>query len=650
MKNPIATRCLLNALPILALTLVTSRFTWAKAALKVDDEVKKNYQVTVSSDFRVTIQRDKTLTQTGAESITLKFNSASELEHALKTYDAREQQQELVTATALTHAITYVAKNSTVAVNPNPSPNPSKESQFIDKRTGVPLSTLQAAEQFAAEAPKNRHFLRAFSEISLLIGLGWVGYNYPLAELSLVDHDFKDSFAGQKEKYGNLKGMRFDNNPFIINQGHAFAGLLYYWSARTNGFSTFESLLFSFAGSAMWETLVERQEVFGIGDMITTPMGGMAIGETFYQLGQFFDSASPTLAHRILGAIFGGPEHFHRWLDDRAPNSSKHYDAHGFNSQVWHKLGLDFGVAITKGFSGPNNQFNPFAAHLKASSEIINAPKYAKEGQFSGILSNGEFTKAVLSTNLGEAGLQDFWFFVKTALVGYYHHNATLDEQDRLSGYSYFVGLSSAFDLSMQQSPQGLDQIGAVHVVGSTLDTTFYHKGVKIRAVLDVYGDFAQVHSYAVDKLFNKLGWTDILKDARAKDDPTNYDEATDHGTVLGTKSVLEYDKTYIAYGITAELPVEVEYCGFSAGAKIKAQSYHSINGRDRFQEKIKPGQDFSLSDSKLIAGAWISFPLPIESSEFKFEYEHIWRDGTAKDETVDDERSQFKGTFNLRF
>lgn len=68
------------------------------------------------------------------------------------------------------------------------------------------------------------------------------------------------------------------NNMFL----HPYHGSLYFNSARARGFNYWESGLFSLGGSAMWELFMEN-EYPSFNDIIATPVGGLALGETLYR-------------------------------------------------------------------------------------------------------------------------------------------------------------------------------------------------------------------------------------------------------------------------------------------------------------------------------------------------------------------------------
>lgn len=88
-------------------------------------------------------------------------------------------------------------------------------------------------------------------------------------------HTIKDNFK---------HGLVWDNDAMGTNMFmHPYHGNLYYNSARSNGYSYWQSALFAFSGSFMWEMFMEN-EYPSTNDIIATPVGGMAIGEVTYRV------------------------------------------------------------------------------------------------------------------------------------------------------------------------------------------------------------------------------------------------------------------------------------------------------------------------------------------------------------------------------
>ncbi len=76
----------------------------------------------------------------------------------------------------------------------------------------------------------------------------------------------------------------WDNDQFSTNLfAHPYHGNLYFNSARSNGFSFWESAPFALAGSAMWEFCGEVEPP-AINDLMATTVGGIALGEITHRI------------------------------------------------------------------------------------------------------------------------------------------------------------------------------------------------------------------------------------------------------------------------------------------------------------------------------------------------------------------------------
>ena len=79
------------------------------------------------------------------------------------------------------------------------------------------------------------------------------------------------------------RGFVWDNDNLGTNMFfHPYHGNLYFNAARSNGYNYWQSGMFALGGSAMWELFMEN-EYPSANDIIATPIGGMALGETFYR-------------------------------------------------------------------------------------------------------------------------------------------------------------------------------------------------------------------------------------------------------------------------------------------------------------------------------------------------------------------------------
>ena len=100
-----------------------------------------------------------------------------------------------------------------------------------------------------------------------------------------------------------------DTDPFSINQfGHPYQGSMYYGFARSAGLNYWESLGYTFAGSAVWEVAGETTAP-SKNDQIATGIGGTFLGEPLFRMSSLLlESADGTPSGwRELGAALISP-------------------------------------------------------------------------------------------------------------------------------------------------------------------------------------------------------------------------------------------------------------------------------------------------------------------------------------------------------
>lgn len=75
----------------------------------------------------------------------------------------------------------------------------------------------------------------------------------------------------------------FDSDPYSINNaGHPMGGAVLFSAARSTGHDWWTSGLYAFGGSAVWELFMENEPP-SLNDQISTPVGGMFIGEIMHR-------------------------------------------------------------------------------------------------------------------------------------------------------------------------------------------------------------------------------------------------------------------------------------------------------------------------------------------------------------------------------
>jgi hypothetical protein len=147
---------------------------------------------------------------------------------------------------------------------------------FIIIITLIPLSPLQSQETAEQEVGK-LYFLPAlglnlFSNAVLYLADRYI-VQAPWAQISFGS--IKTNFTSPWD---------WDGDEYFTNQFlHPYHGSFYHASARSNGFTFYESLLFDAFGSASWELIFETNAP-SINDLISTSIGGASLGEIFHRL------------------------------------------------------------------------------------------------------------------------------------------------------------------------------------------------------------------------------------------------------------------------------------------------------------------------------------------------------------------------------
>src|SRR5512143_3006607 len=81
-------------------------------------------------------------------------------------------------------------------------------------------------------------------------------------------------------------GWELDQDAYSTNQlGHPLSGSFTFSMARSAGQGFWVSSLYSLGSSTLWELFAENTNP-SINDMITTPIGGMFIGEAMHRFGR----------------------------------------------------------------------------------------------------------------------------------------------------------------------------------------------------------------------------------------------------------------------------------------------------------------------------------------------------------------------------
>ena len=121
--------------------------------------------------------------------------------------------------------------------------------------------------------------------------------SYSIPALEIIGFDFlvnqyNRHYSGSRDYDSNLSTIRrnlrsswgVDHDPFRINQlGHPYQGSMYYGFARSSGLNYWESLAYTFGGSAFWEIAGEKTRPSG-NDQVASGIGGSFLGEALFRM------------------------------------------------------------------------------------------------------------------------------------------------------------------------------------------------------------------------------------------------------------------------------------------------------------------------------------------------------------------------------
>lgn len=280
----------------------------------------------------------------------------------------------------------------------------------------------------------------------------------------------------QSTKY-NLSPLHWawDNDPFTTNEfGHPFHGSLFYNSFRSNGYSFWQSVPASFAGSYLWETFAENQAP-APNDFINTGFGGITLGEMTYRLAnKILDNRTRGFQRQVreISALLINPMNgLTRIIDGRWGRVYGNPMEHD-SSNVYAEF--DLGGRRFK----VNNSDRSFGlyGHFKL---IYGTPFEKYKTPFSNIYVNAEVSSDSSKFNIISAyGSVTGWRITNTEktknlLMVSMNYDYITNEAFFYSAQSVRLNLSSAFTLSKKVSFNTFVGAGPV-ILAAVPDTSLY--------------------------------------------------------------------------------------------------------------------------------------------------------------------------------
>jgi len=502
-----------------------------------------------------------------------------------------------------------------------------------DLRPNITESVSLQDQESTTSCPKakmekktSRALLEYFAVIAVPQAIYWAGWwgEYKPWHYRL---NWKD----QSKRFFTLSAWKFDSNNFFLNWMHASAGALYYNIARSNRLNRFESFLFTLGGSFYWEYIGEWRTVVSINDNIFTILGGIPIGEAWYNLGRYFFSR--TGAFNKFLSFLNPLLKFNRWLDRKTGPLISREPEPG-----WHDFRLALGFwsdsISNQKWAGKNMR-----AHIDA--QILSRPDAEKPGEVSQKVDATLFSGISLDILLSKGLMSEVSFSFRSVYLGYFRKMFDPD----LNGYRFYLGLGSAFSYLKQRStafydsgrirvkdihllnleePRNFrDKFAAVHIIGPVFDLTVRRGRFRARLMAEAYMDFSLVNALALNK----------------------YSIAHD---IRGAKTTLVYYGYYYGFGSSLSLRLNAEYGPLELRGRFIGQNWGSIEGHDNFQNEVF--DDFHLKDSRTFL--YLSAGFRFGSSPFVFTlgYEEIGRSGVLKDIKQTERESRLLVGFALRY
>jgi hypothetical protein len=431
------------------------------------------------------------------------------------------------------------------------------------------LAASTHAENLSSQEPSNRkQYWRATLETLGL--LGFVSAYYWTTLQYLDDFDYDVSLETLEKKHTG-EAVRFDDNGIDNNSfpGHPMAGAYYYLIARNQYLSRAESLLWSFTASYLHEAFIEFTEVFSINDMIVTPVGGAIIGESLYQLGRHLRCSQKrhNIIYKIMSAV----------IDPIAL----------LNSFIWKDASYTFSDEDTCNATPIQSEFGIFSGMSTVYYDSIDRfktrfivgfhgklyliPHYGEELDRQQFFQDTALVELALEVSPTDDGINNFAFYAKTVWAAYHRQQSFRDQAGNVLTYSFLVGPASAFEHVQYDTNEFNDWIGAVHVLGPSIELTLFRNINYIRIGVDIFADFAMVRSFA-------------------------FNEYRSNHTLEGIKSVLRRHNYYYAFGVTVNPKIEIKHESYRFIAEYKYSYYDSFEGADR---KEPLTNDFHLDDAR---------------------------------------------------
>jgi hypothetical protein len=282
-------------------------------------------------------------------------------------------------------------------------------------------------------------------------------------------------------------GLLLDATPFRTNfVAHPLAGAAYHQMARGHRLGAWESAAWSFGASAAWEA-IEYREPASLNDLLVTPLGGVALGETLFQLAAHFDRAPRSFGGDVGAWVLGLPKKLSDLLDGAVPARGDPGDS--LSSDLWASGGTALAGGAWRG-----------EARLGLGWRLVRDPAWGAPGEGIRSLRDGAVTSLAVSMALREGSLADVEFR-SLALVESLYGRRLAAAAGRTEGSDWLAGLGVDFRVRLHDWALGTpnDLLGAVAFPALSGEWRTTSGSCTLALRLDLEPVFAGVRSLALD-------------------------------------------------------------------------------------------------------------------------------------------------------
>ncbi len=439
----------------------------------------------------------------------------------------------------------------------------------------------------------------------------------------LEDWQFTLTWKDQKRRFFTTEAIKFDSNPFMTNWTHGISGAGFFNIARYYRLNIFESVLFSLSSSLSWEYLTEWREVISINDIFFSGIAGLHIGEPIFQTAKYLLSGKG-LSNKIFGYLLNPVFAINDLIGSKKWREN-------FKEEYYGTPNNYFNIGYKSNSFSNSETDNLRMTNIRMETIFINIPNFNKNSteKFSGRLKNTFFSRISFDISFTSRHIEEYSFETEAVISGFAKKQFIRNPNNRLKGFKYYFGLSTAFELykkrsiveydkgefhydftkkeSPPQPTQFTDKLAIIDLLGPAFNFSQYYGNFRINLLLNAYFNFSLVNSLALNE-YSK--YNDLSEPYK--------------------KTTLTHYGYYYAFGYSLRGGLALSFGNLKLSGLIKHQKFASIQSLDRFQNEIE--DDAKVKDERTINRVELEFRIPKSKIFLVATVENIFRKGEFKE------------------